>query len=337
MRTHRFLAGLIAATLFLGLTHPALSASSPASPTDGSPIESNFPTRDVRFLVPFPAGGPTDVIARIVAEGLEKKWGKPVVIENKPGAGTMLATSLAAKAPADGHTFVIVISAYTINPAIRSNMPYDTLKDLTGITQLAQANMALVAPAAAPFNTLPELIQYAKERPGKLSYATPGPGTGTHLAGEMFKNEAGVDLLHVPYNGSGPALTDLIGGRVDIMFDIVHSVHPHIDSGKLKFIALTTGQRDKNMPEVGTIAEILPGFEVYSIIGLVAPSATPRPIINRIQHDVADVLAQPEVRQRFSQLGITPVGSAPDEWNALIRSEIERWSRVAKANNIRLD
>ena len=336
MRFSRTLAALLAA-----VTLPSLATLAPpaaaSETTEAVEIETNFPTRDVRFLVPFPAGGPTDVIARIVAQELEKKWGKPIVLENKPGAGTMLATSLAAKAPADGHTFVIVISAYTINPAIRSNMPYDTLKDLTGITQLAQANMALVAPVSAPFNTVPELIEYAKARPGELSYATPGPGTGTHLAGEMFKNDAGVDLLHVPYNGSGPALTDLIGGRVDVMFDIVHSVRPHIESGKLKTLALTTGERDAKMQDVATISEVLPGFEVYSIIGLVAPAATPQPIINRIQRDIADVLAQPEVAERFAQLGITPVGSSPQEWNALIRSEIERWSKVAKANNIRLD
>src|SRR5690606_38914006 len=157
----------------------------------------------------------------------------------------------------------------------------------------AQANMALVAPAAAPFNTLPELIQYAKERPGKLSYATPGPGTGTHLAGEMFKNEAGVDLLHVPYNGSGPALTDLIGGRVDIMFDLVHQLWHHSDTGKHKFNALTTGQRDKNVHGVGTVADIVPGFAVYGFVAEVAPSAPPCPFIDPIQRAVADKLAQP--------------------------------------------
>lgn len=297
----------------------------------------DFPKHESRLLVPFPAGGPTDVIARVVAQGLEAKWGKTVIVENKPGAGTMIAASTVAKAPPDGHTFGIVISAYTINPAIRSNMPYDTLKDLTGITQLARANMALVAQADVPFNTVPELIAYAKANPGKLTYATPGPGTGTHLAGEMFKKEAGVDIVHVPYNGSGPALTDLLGGRVDIMFDIVHSMRPHLEAGKLKALALTAAERDPALPGVGLIADQLPGFQVYSVIGLVTAAGTPAPIVAKIQADVADVLAAPDVKDRFEQLGITPVASTPDDWNAFIRSEIERWTQVARENDIRID
>lgn len=260
-----------------------LLAACVAAPVLAQTDTHEFPQREVRLLVPFPPGGPTDVIARILAQGLDAKWGPPVIVENRPGAGTLIATQQIAKAPPDGHLFGMVISAYTINPAIRSNMPYDTLRDLTGITQVARANMVLVASPDTPFSTVPELIEYARANPGKLSYATPGPGTATHLAGELFKKEAGVDIMHVPYNGSGPALTDLMGGRVDIMFDIYHSVKPHVEAGKLKLLALTAAERDPAQPDVPVIAEQLPGFEVYSTIGMVAPAGTPAPVIQRIQ------------------------------------------------------
>lgn len=314
-----------------------LLAACVAAPVLAQTDTNEFPQREVRLLVPFPPGGPTDVIARILAQGLDAKWGPPVIVENRPGAGTLIATQQIAKAPPDGHLFGMVISAYTINPAIRSNMPYDTLRDLTGITQVARANMVLVAAPDTPFSTVPELIEYARANPGKLSYATPGPGTATHLAGELFKKEAGVDIVHVPYNGSGPALTDLMGGRVDIMFDIYHSVKPHVEAGKLKLLALTAAERDPAQPDVPVIAEQLPGFEVYSTIGMVAPAGTPAPVIQRIQQDLADILASAEVRERFGQLGITPVGSTPDDWNAFVRSEIERWTEVARDNNIRIE
>lgn len=304
----------------------------------GSPAQAaDFPTHDTRLIVPFPAGGPTDVIARILAQGLDARWGKPVVVENRPGAGTMIGAATVAKAPADGHTFGMVISAYTINPAIRSNMPYDTLRDLTGVTQVARANMTLVAPANAPFNDVASLVAYARANPGKLSYATPGPGTATHLAGEMFKRAAGVDILHVPYNGSGPALTDLLGGRVELMFDIVHSVRPHVADGKLKMLALTAAERDPSLPDVPLLAETLPGFEVYSVIGLVAPAATPADTVAALQASVAGVMAEPGVRQRFAELGITPVASTPDDFNAFIASDIARWTAVARDADIRID
>lgn len=296
-----------------------------------------FPAHETRLIVPFPAGGPTDVIARILAQGLGETWTQPVIVENRPGAGTMIGAAAVAKAPPDGHTFGMVISAYTINPAIRSNMPYDTLRDLTGITQVARANMALVAPANVPFDDVAGLIAYAKANPGKLSYATPGPGTATHLAGEMFKKAAGVDIMHVPYNGSGPALTDLMGGRVELMFDIVHSVRPHVADGKLKMLALTAAERDGQMPDVPLVADTLPGFEVYSTIGLVAPAATPEVAIAALQRSVAEVMAAPGVRQRFADLGITPVASSSADWNAFIASDIARWTAVARDADIRID
>lgn len=322
----RYALGLLAVSLAI----PAV-AQAQAAPA------AHFPSKEVRLIVPFPPGGPTDVIARLMAQGLDARWPVPVIVENKPGAGTLIGTQTIAKAPPDGHLFGMVISAFTINPAIRSNMPYDTLRDLTGITQVARANMVLVASPDTPFDSLEGLIEYARANPGALSYGTPGPGTGTHLAGELFKKEAGVDIVHVPYNGSGPALTDLMGGRLDVMFDIYHSVKPHVEAGRLKLLALTAGERDPAQPEIPVIAEQLPGFEVYSTIGMVAPAGTPAATILQIQQNLAAILASPDIRERFSQLGLTPVGSTPDDWNALIRSEIERWTQVARDNNIRLD
>ncbi|GAB2893924.1 tripartite tricarboxylate transporter substrate binding protein [Paralcaligenes sp. KSB-10] len=323
MKFPRLLAAAIAA-----LAIPVVTASAHAA---------DFPQHEVRLVVPFPAGGPTDTIARIVAHGLNVKWGQPVVVENKPGAGTMIGTAQVAKAAPDGYTLGMAISAYTINPAIHSKMAYDTLKDLTGVTELARSNMVLVAQPGEPFNTLPELIKYARSHPGKLTYATPGLGTATHLAGEMFKKAAGVDIVHVPYNGSGPALTDLLGGRVDLMFDLVYSAHPYIESGKLKAIALTSAERDATLPSVPVMSDTLPGFKVYSVMGLVTTAGAPVPAVAKIQRDVAAVLAQPEVKKRFASLGVMPIGSSPADWNALIRSEIQRWTQVAHDSNIHLD
>lgn len=307
-----------------------------AAPAFAAPAE-DFPQREVHLMVPFPLGGPTDVIARLLAQGLDDHWPTPVVVENRPGAGTLVGTQYVSRAKPDGHTIGMSISAYTINPAIRPSMPYDTLADLTGVTQVAQANMVLVASPDAPFDTLEGLISYARENPGKLSYATPGPGTGTHMAGEFFTKEAEVDIMHVPYNGSGPALTDLLGGRVDIMFDILHSVRPHLEAERLQLLAFTSAERDKDFPETPVIAEFLPGFEIYSTIGLIAPSGTPDDITLRIQQDVADVLATDHIQTRFNELGLIPVGSTPDEWNAFIRAEIERWTELAQAANIRIE
>jgi tripartite-type tricarboxylate transporter receptor subunit TctC len=291
----------------------------------------DFPKRVVRIVVPFSPGGPTDVIGRIVADKLQQLWGQSVIVENKPGAGTVIGTDSVAKSPPDGHTIGVVITAHVINPTLRSKMPFDTTKDLAGVTQLTNAPIALVAHPSLPANTVPELIEHAKRNPGKLSYASPGSGTATHLAGELLNTMAGIDLVHVPYKGSAPALTDLIGGQVPLMFDIVYSVMPHVKEGKLKILALASPERDKTFKQYSVIAETLPGFSVISLSGLVVPSATPRPIIDKIQADVAKVLSMPETREKVIELGMEPVGSLPKAFDALIQNEIKRWAPVIKA------
>jgi tripartite-type tricarboxylate transporter receptor subunit TctC len=297
----------------------------------------DWPAKPVRLVVPFPPGGPTDVVGRIVAGKLQETWGQPVIVENKPGAGTIIGTDAVAKSPPDGTSIGMVITAHFINPALRSSMPYDTLKDLAHVTQLVAQHLVLVANAGVPFDTLPAMIAHAKAQPGRLRYASPGSGTSAHLAGELLKGEAAIDMLHVPYKGSGPAQADLLAGRVDLMIDVFHSARPHVEAGKLKVIALTAAQRPVNIRAYPLVAETLPGFNVTSLFGFVVPAATPRPVVWKIQADTARALNQPEVRLRLEAMGMEVVGSTPEQFDALVRSELAKWAKVVKDNNIRAD
>jgi tripartite-type tricarboxylate transporter receptor subunit TctC len=300
-------------------------------------LAQDFPSKPVRLVVPFPPGGPTDVVGRIVAARLQEAWSQPVIVENKPGAGTVIGTDAVAKSPPDGYTIGMVITAYFINPALRSSMPYDTLKDLAQVTQLVAQHVVLVANAAAPFNTLPEMIAYAKKNPGKLSYASPGTGTSAHLAGELLKGEAGIDMTHVPYKGSGPAQADVVAGRVELMVDVFHSAKPQIDAGRLKVIALTAGERPVNIRQYPLVAETLPGFNVTSLFGFVVPSGTPRPVVTKIQADTAKALNEPEVKAKLETMGMEVVGSTPEQFDALVRAELAKWAKVVRDNHIKAD
>jgi len=296
-----------------------------------------WPAAPVRLVVPFPPGGPTDSLARILAEGLQARWNQPVIVENKPGAGTLIGTDNVAKAAPDGQTIGMVISAYTINPSVRRSMPYDTLRDLTGVTQLAESKLVLVARANAPFDTVPELIEQARQHPGRLSYASPGAGTSTHLAGELFKSAAGIDIVHVPYKGSSPAQTDLIGGQVDIMFDVLQSALPLVQSGRLKIIALASAKRDPTFAQYPTVGETLKGFEVGSMFGLVAPAGTPKERLEAIRDTAAQVIESPKVSKTLSELGMTPVASRPEDFDRFLRAEIDKWGKVARQSGVHLD
>jgi tripartite-type tricarboxylate transporter receptor subunit TctC len=301
-------------------------------------LAQDFPAKPVRLVVPFPPGGPTDVVGRMVAAGLQATWGQPVIVENKPGAGTVIGTDAVAKSAPDGHTIGMVITAHFINPALRAGtMPYDTLKDLAHVTQLVQQHVVLVANAGVPFNTLPELIAHAKKNPGKLRYASPGTGTSAHLAGELLKGEAGIDLVHVPYKGSGPAQTDLLAGRVELMVDVYHSAKGHVESGKLKVIALTARDRPVNIKQYPLVAETLPGFDVRSLFGFVVPAGTPRAAIQKIRDDTAKVLNQPETRAKLESMGLEVVASQPAEFEQLVKSEMAKWAKVVKDNDIKVD
>ena len=297
-----------------------------------------YPKGVVKWIVPFPPGGPTDVVGRIVAQQLQELWGQPVVVENRPGAGTMIGTDVVAKSAPDGQTIGMVITAHMINPALNpATIPYDTLKDLAHVTQLVTQHLVLVANAAVPFNSAGELIAYAKANPGKLTYASPGTGTSAHLAGELLRNETGIDIRHVPYKGSGPAQVDLIAGRVDLMFDVYHSAKAQVEQGKLKVIALTSAVQPANIKGYPLLADTVPGFNVTSLFGLVVRAGTPRPIIDKIQADTARALNKPEVRSRLEGLGLEIVGSSPEQFEAFVREEMAKWAKVIKAANIKAE
>lgn len=306
----------------------------------GASAESaaDFPTGTFRIMVPFAAGGPTDVVARILGDLLSVRWGgKPVVIENRPGAGTIVATAAVAKAAPDGHTVLMGTNSLLINPALDMKLPYDTAKELTGVTMIATQPVALVANKLFPANTVAEVIAEAKKRSGKLDYTSPGPRGVGHLAGEMLKQKAGVQMTHINYNGSTPALTDVIAGRVPLMFDIWHSAKRYVDSGDLKLIAGAGVERLADAPQVSTIAETYPGFDVIAFNAVVAPSATPRPVIERLSADIRAVVESREFAERTKNLGIFPKGNTPAELDAWMKEQTDRWKDIANAAGIKAE
>jgi tripartite-type tricarboxylate transporter receptor subunit TctC len=314
--------------LFLGVAAGAASAQTTAE----------FPSRPVKLLVPFAAGGPTDVVARILADFLTARWnGQSVVIENRPGAGTIVATAAVAKSPADGYTMLVATNSLLINPAIGQKLPYDTEKDFAAVSMVATQPVALVANKAFPADTIAQLVDVAKKSPEALNFTSPGPRGVGHLAGEMLKQRAGINMTHINYNGSAPALTDVIAGRVPLMFDIWHSAKRHVDSGDLKLIAGAGAQRLGDVPQVPTIAETYPGFDVIAFNALVAPADVPAPVLDRLSADIRSVVNSPEFADKVRNLGIFPLGNTPQELDAWMRKEIARWAGIAKAANIKAD
>jgi tripartite-type tricarboxylate transporter receptor subunit TctC len=303
-----------------------------------STAQPQFPTAPVRILVPFAAGGPTDVVARILADLLSAHWGgKSVVVENRPGAGTIVATAAVAKAAADGHTVLIGTNSLLINPAIDLKLPYDTFKELAGVTMIATQPVALVANKSFPGSSIPELVAEAKKRTDPLNYASPGPRGVGHLAGEMLKIRAGIAMTHVNYNGSAPALTDVIAGRVPIMFDVWHSAKRYVDSGELKLIAGAGAARLADAPLVPTVAESFSGFDVIAFNAMIAPAGVPKPVLDKLSADVRAVVDSPEFAARTRHLGIFPKGNTPEELTAWMLKETARWAEIAKAANIKAE
>ena len=297
----------------------------------------DFPTKPVHLVVPFPAGGPTDLLARTIAQKLTEMWNQAVVIENKPCAGSMIGVDAAAKADPDGYTLAMAPSAMVVNPSIHRKMPYDTLKDLAGVTQLVAAPLFLVAHPGFKANNVAGLIAFAKANPGSVTYASPGSGTTAHLAMELLKARTGINMVHVPYKGSQPAQIDLLSGRVQIMFDVLPTHLAQIKSGKLKVLAVGAGKRVDLLPEVPAVAETVPGFDVSAFFGVVAPSATPRDLIHKLGIDFAKALDAPEVKGKLASLGMVAVGSTPEQFDAFIRSEIVKWAEVVKGAGAKVD
>ncbi len=302
-----------------------------------SAIAQTYPAKPVRLMVPFPPGGATDIIGRLVAAKMQEVWSQPVVVENKPGAGTVVGTDSVAKSVPDGYTLGMVVTAYVINPSLRSDMPYDTLKDLAAVTHVSVQHLVMAAHPSLPANNIAELIALAKENPGKLAYATPGSGTAMHLSVELLKTTAGIDLVHVPYKGGAPAQQDVVAGHVPILMDVLYAVQPLIKSGKIKVLALLSPQRAPESPEYPVVAEAVPGVSALSIVGIVAPGATPRDLVHRISADMARAVKSSDLTERMKQQGMEPVGSTPEQFDALIRSEIEKWAKVVKLSGAKVD
>jgi len=299
----------------------------------GGARAQEYPKAPVKIIVPFPPGGPTDTVARLLGQKLQELWGQPVLIDYKPGAGTVIGVDFVAKSAPDGYTMVMVNSAYAVNPALRKSLPYNTLRDLAPITHIADLQLAIVARPDAPFNTLPELIAYAKKNPSKLTYGTPGAGSTTHLGAELLKRTAGFDMLHSPFKGSAPAHTELMGGRIDLVFDPFLSIQPYVKAGRMKMIA-TLGLKRIPGTDYPTVAETIPGFTVNALLGFVAPAGTPKAILQKIATDTGRALADADLRKRIEDLGMTTIASTPEQFDAFVQSEMKRWAKVVAEADI---
>ena len=306
--------------------------------------QSTWPTKPVKIVVPFSPGGTTDILARAVAPELSRAFGQTFFVENKAGAGGNLGADLVAKAPADGYTLLMgTVGTHGINKALYAKMPFDPQKDFSPITLVAGVPNVMIVNAekakAMGINNVMDFIRVAKANPGKLNMASSGNGTSIHLAGELFKSMSGTFMLHFPYRGSSPALLDMLAGNMDVMFDNLPSSMPHIKSGKLKALAVTSAQRSAALPDVPTVEEAaqLKGFEASSWFGLLAPAGTPPEVVNRIQQEVAKALNTPAIKEKLLAQGAIPSGNTPQEFAKLIDSEIKKWAQVVKASCAKVD
>ncbi|UZN52042.1 tripartite tricarboxylate transporter substrate binding protein [Cupriavidus cauae] len=320
---------LTLATVVLGL---AAALATPAA-------QAAYPERPIRWIVPFPAAGAMDNIARTLGEEMSQTLGQSIVVENRPGAGGNIGAELVARSPADGYTMLIVANGMAVNPALYRKLTYDPIKDFAPVSLLAVVPNVLVAnKAKTSAKTVPEVIASAKSQPGKYTYASAGNGTSIHLAGELFTSMAGVELLHVPYKGSGPAVTDLLGGQVDYMFDSITSAKPHIDAGKLTAIAVTTSKRSATLPNVPTVAEAgLPGYELSPWFAAFVPAGTPPAVVETLHRAMVDALRKPAVQKRLAAIGAEPIGSTPAELKQHLAKETDKWGKLIRARGIRAD
>jgi tripartite-type tricarboxylate transporter receptor subunit TctC len=304
---------------------------------DGASAQS-YPSRQVRLIVPFGAGGPTDVIARVVAQRLSEAWGQQVITENIPGAGGNTGVAMVAKAPADGYTILVVSTGFMVNPSMYSKIPYDPVKDFAPVTLVAASPNVISAHPSLPAKTLKELIELVKANPGKYSFAQPSTGSTPHLAGELFKQEYKLDLVTVPFNSAALAINSTIGGHTPLAFTALPPAMSNIKEGKLRGLAVLSTKRSSALPEVPTNAEAgVGGLESDTLTGIVAPAGTPKEIIDRWRNDIVKMVAMPEVKQRLETLGFAPVANTPDEFGQRIKAEIARWGKVVRDAGIKAD
>ncbi len=315
----------------------ALAALAGTAPGPGH--AQGYPSRPIRLVVPFPPGGSLDVVARAIGQRLTAAWGQPVVIDNRPGAGGNIGADLVAKSAPDGYTILEgALSTHAVNVSLYSKLPYDPIRDFAPITLVATTPNVLVVNSAFPVNSVPELIAYAKAHPGALSFGSGSNGSAGHLAGELFKAEAGVDMVHVPYKGAAPALQALLAGDTQLMFDNLANSMPQLKAGKLKALAVTTAKRSALAPDLPTLAESgLPGFDIYTWWGFMAPAGTAPEVIAKWNAEVTRILGTPEMKAFFAQQGAEPAPTSPDQFAALIRSEIPKYARIIKASGAKVD
>jgi len=297
-----------------------------------------YPDKPIRLIVPQPPGGTSDILARVLALKLAENLRQQIIIDNRAGASGTIGTDLAAKSPPDGYTLVLVYTTHATTPGIYGKLPYDPVADFAPITLAAAAPLLLVVHPKIPVTSVKELIAYAKTRPGELNFCSAGNGSGSHLAGELFNTMTGVKLTHIPYKGSGLAITELIGGQVQLMFAGIVPIDPHVKSGRVRSIAVSSAKRSVAIPQVPTIAESgLPGFEVVGWYGVLAPARTPHPIVARLHNELVKILQTQDIRDRLLSEGAEPVGNTPAEFTAFIKTDIGRWAKVIKAAGAKLD
>jgi tripartite-type tricarboxylate transporter receptor subunit TctC len=294
-----------------------------------------YPTKPVKIIVPFAAGGPADIYARVIAQRLGESMGQAFIVEDRPGAGSLIGTDAVAKAAPDGYTLLLMSNTHTVNETLVPNKPYVLLRDFVGVAPINYSDLVLVAHPSLQVNTLADLLKLAKSRPGKLNYASSGTGTPYHMAGELFKSMADVHLVHIPYRGSTGARTDLLGGQVDLMFDAVTTMADHVKAGKVKALATTGAQRSSVLPDVPTMGEAgVPGYEATIWLGLLAPKGTPPAIVQRLNEAVAKVTSQPEIKQLWGRQGATPMVMSTTAFDKYIQDDIAKWARVIHSAHI---
>jgi tripartite-type tricarboxylate transporter receptor subunit TctC len=317
----------------------AATAVAALLPMTSATAQDDWPTRPITLVVPFPAGGTTDIVARLAGQALSRELGQPVVVDNRPGAGGNIGAQYVARAPADGYTLVMgTVGTHAINPSLYKKMPYDHIKDFAPISRVTAVPNVLISNPSQPYKTVKELVAYGSANPDKLSFASSGSGTSIHLAGELFKSMTGVKMQHIPYKGSAPALTDLIAGQTNLMFDNLPSAIQFIKAGKLRAIAVTTLKRSPQLPDLPTIAESgIPGFDASSWFGLLAPADTPPAVIKRIDDALIKAMASTDLKQKIAEQGGEPIAETPDKFAAFIQAETAKWAKVVKESGAVVD
>ena len=298
-----------------------------------------YPAKAIRYVVPFPAGGPLDIVARAIGQELNKSWGQAVVIDNRPGAGGNIGADLVAKAPADGYTILMgAVSTHAINVTLYNKLPYDPIRDFAPVTLITSVPNVLVVHPSVPANNVKELIALAKSRPGQLNFASGSTGSAGHLAGELFNSMAGVRMTHIPYKGAAPAVVDLMAGHVSLMFDNMSSALPNIKATRVRALAVTTLKRSPLLPQLPTISDAgMRGFDIATWFGIFAPAGAPPDIVARLNSEIVRILHTPEMKERLALLGAEPIGNKPDEFAAFVRAEIPKYAKVIQASGARAD